>query len=93
MTTPPITYAWSDESGSWLIYQDNRLIDSCGCMDEVKQKYPSAVDDKQTPKNFIPEQSSADFKLTPEEEQHLENLSIWQQQSAKSVIKLGGHDQ
>jgi len=41
-------------------------------------------------KNFIPKKSSAIFKLTPEEAQHLENLMVWQSQSAKSVIKLGG---
>jgi hypothetical protein len=41
------------------------------------------------PQNFIPEQSSANFQLTEQERQHLENLLLWQKQSENSTIILG----
>jgi hypothetical protein len=39
---------------------------------------------------FVAEKSDTKFALTPEEEAHLNNLLLWQEQSAKSVIMIGG---
>lgn len=39
---------------------------------------------------FVAEKSDTKFALTPEEEAHLNNLLVWQEQSAKSVMMIGG---
>lgn len=46
--TNKITYLWGDEAGSYLIYSNGKLIDTCDCMEEILEKYPNAVN--KTPK-------------------------------------------